>query len=183
MLCQLSSSWSFRGPQCLNHAPTHTMLHTTRLVSWVQQTTEDTTIPPTRSTQVLTLMSATFHHTNQIQILKMFSIASLAVISPFSPPLATASHTTMLPCLNFMWPHCFQAQHWQMTEEPHQPQQLAQLWYGCSSAHWIHLVQNRVLWMWKWIFRLQKIQAFLEKLTNHWIFKKRSIPRAWLVRL
>jgi len=89
MLCQLRSSRGFQVSQGLNHAPNHTMLYTTRLVSSVQLTTEDRTIPPTTSTEVLTQMSAIFHHTNQIQILKMFSTASLAVISPFFSPLPT----------------------------------------------------------------------------------------------
>jgi len=86
------------------------LLHATRLVSSVRQTTEDRTIPPTTSTEVLTQMSAIFHHTNQIQILKMFSKASSAVFSPFYSFGKTFPHH-YVAMLKFHMTTQFQAQH------------------------------------------------------------------------
>ena len=102
-------------------------------------------LPPT-STEVLTQMSAIFHHTNQIQTLKMFSKASSAVFSPFYSFGKTFPHH-YVAMLKFHMTTQFQAQHWQKSHTNLSIQHSRDNTYGWNSAHWIHLVQTGVLWM------------------------------------
>jgi len=68
-------------------------------------------------------MSAIFHHTKQIQILKLFTTASLAVISP-SLLLWQQFPRHYVAMLKFHMATQFPGP--TLTADPHQPQQLAQ---------------------------------------------------------